>query len=107
VAEIIRYLTVHGKRIKDKYLLKQLLDFEVDAPTKYDLVVAFGYMLMALKHRINPDYAPQVKTIVENYMPMYDNSGTKSRLVESYDGDDDPEEQDQDLFNQIQRALQG
>jgi hypothetical protein len=28
-------------------------------------------------------------------------------LVESYDGDDDPEEQDQDLFNQIQRALQG
>jgi len=107
VAEIIRYMKVHGRRIKDKALLKQMLDFDPDAPTKSDLVVSFGYALMALKHRLNLDYTPIIKDVVENYMPMFDNSGTKSRLVESYDGpDDNSDDLDYDLFNEIQRALQ-
>lgn len=106
VSHILKYLFIHGHRCPDKELIKQLMDFDPTDTKIFDLVVAFGYALLALDHKINYDYIPQPETMVqeiETYFPTYDNSGNYSRPLEKEE--EDPDDFDEDLYASIRKAV--
>lgn len=105
VKRIIRFLKVHGSRIKDKALLKQMLDFDPNNATPFDLIVAFGYALISMDHRPNYEYMPQdVSDYVETYFPTYDISGTIAKPADVDDDEDEDQDYDMDLAREIARA---
>jgi hypothetical protein len=84
VTKIIQFINVHGRRLWDVPLIKQLQDFDPAKQTQFDLVIAFGYALTALEHKINPDfmYDVSIKTF-ETFFPTYDISGDRSKQIVS------------------------
>jgi hypothetical protein len=84
IQRIIQFLLVHGRRLKDLDLVLQLCEYDRNNQTKSDLVIAFGYALVALDHIINPDYVHQVyeevsgNSPIRHWAPKYDISGNSS-----------------------------
>jgi hypothetical protein len=83
VTRIIQFLNVHGRRLMDVPLIKQLQDFDPKNQTMFDLVIAFGYALIALEHRLNPNYMPtdQTPKDIETFFQTYDISGDRSKAI--------------------------
>ncbi len=81
-----QHVVRHGHRIPDLELLQQLKEFDPKKPTKFDLVVAAGYTLMSLKAIDFDEYfTPEDRELVDNILPMYDQSGNVSKLIVPHD----------------------
>lgn len=78
IKKIKQNINRHGMRIPDLDLLRQLRDFDSKKPTKFDLVVAFGYTLMALEADLEDDTSQKTYEMIENYFSKYDISGNRS-----------------------------
>lgn len=83
VTRIIQFINVHGRRLQDVPLIKQLQDFDPSNQTMFDLVIAFGYALIAMEHRINPNFQITDTTPknIETFFQTYDISGDRSRAI--------------------------
>ena len=97
VSQIRRWVGKHVKRCNNLALLKQLLEFDSKKPTKYDLVVGWGYTLLSIKAELE-DYnlTQKQEEILNTLFRTYDIRGDRSRELpsssqESSDSDDDSE----------------
>lgn len=109
--EIIQFVNRHGRRIKSLRLAQQLMDFDPKAPTKTDLVVSFGYTLLACKAILEDLSLEKAGVELDNFFTKYDISGRHSVALQQpeleYDsGSDEGDEDDKgttppesDIFN--------
>lgn len=91
VKKLKQYLVRHVHRCNDLPLLKQLLVFDPENATPYDLVISAGYTLLSLEKRDDENLRKQLNKAVENVFTKYDISGHRSREVgvqRGYEGDD-------------------
>lgn len=107
IKRTIRFLILHGIRIKDLELMEQFRKFDISNPHPYDLVIAFGYAMLAMEHRINYNYVHLTDTTgePETYFPVFDASGLQSKPMERFSDDDD--DLDEDIQSSINKAYYG
>ncbi len=109
IRRAVKFLILHGRRIKDHELMQQLRMFDVGNTHPYDLVMGFMYAVLALDHNINYDYVPMtdVASEPESFFPTYgtDATGTRSVRLDKDDYQDEDDMPDDDLYHSIQRAM--
>lgn len=99
-----------GMRINSLPLLYQLSAFDPKKPTKYDLVVAYGYALLAVEATLEDEdeYERMTDDVIEVF-DRYDISGNQSKLMPSKynSGETDDFENDFDNPNYVETLLYG
>jgi hypothetical protein len=85
------FIRRHGHRINSIPLLEQLLKFDPQDPTVYDLAVSFSYGILALEADLDDYFTNQKDAeMIMEYFKRFDISGNQSRLMSSVtSGDDD------------------
>lgn len=89
-----------GMRINSLPLLYQLAAFDPKKPTKYDLVVSFGYALLAVEATLEDEdeYEKMAEDVIEVF-DRYDISGNQSKLMPSKYNSGESDEFDNDCEN--------
>jgi hypothetical protein len=74
IRRMIVLVNEHGHRIPFPNTLKQLLDFEIDRRTKYDLVMSLGYTLLEAEKRVEEELPADD---INDWLDTFDASGVK------------------------------
>lgn len=81
VSRIKKFINRHGMRILDPDFLMQAKEFDPNDPTFFDLVVGFGYLMLAIHADIEDFASQKLVENIETYFQSYDISGSRSHAL--------------------------